>query len=264
MNFSYLVRWTAIMLLCFSSMSVRAFFNDDEARLSIKNLNTDLQNYQATQAQRIQALTDKIEQLKTVQQKQYIDVATKNDASVEIQRKLVGDLEHLEKKTDDQNSAIKTIVSEFQTELKSLQQKIQDPVQSFEVEGGIVKSTVEEIKLYRFGVEQFNASEFGLAANALKTFTALYPESMLLPNAYYWLGSSYYALGDCKNSIRMQSIVFERFPATGKSADALLNRATCHQELNELVNAKHTLNLLIEKYPNANAAVTAKQRLKSL
>ncbi len=233
MSFSYLVRWTVLIFLCFFGMSVRAFFNDDEARLSIKNLKIDLQNYQATQAERIQTLTDKIEQLKTVQQTQYIDVATKNDASIEIQRKLVGDLERLEKKVDDQNNATKKIVSELQTELKSLQQKNQDPAQNFEVEGGTVKSTAEEIKLYRFSIEQFNASEFGLAANALKTFTALYPESMLLPNAYYWLGSSYYALGDCKNSIRMQSIVFERFPTAGKSADALLNRATCHQELNE-------------------------------
>jgi TolA-binding protein len=57
-------------------------------------------------------------------------------------------------------------------------------------------------------------------------------------------------------------VVANKWPAHAKAPDALLNIATCQQELADAKGAKSTLEALLAKYPDSAAATTARQRLK--
>jgi len=52
-----------------------------------------------------------------------------------------------------------------------------------------------------------------------------------------------------------------QFPANPKVPDALLNIATSQFELNDAAGSRRTLEDLISKFPQSDAAIKAKQRL---
>jgi hypothetical protein len=60
----------------------------------------------------------------------------------------------------------------------------------------------------------------------------------LTPSAYYWLGNAHYSLRDCKKAIEAHRVVVNKWPANAKAPDALLNMATCQQELADAKGAR--------------------------
>lgn len=119
-----------------------------------------------------------------------------------------------------------------------------------------------ETREYEAALNLFRAGKVKEAASALESFVRSRPDSSLTPGAYYWLGNAYYSLRDCRKAIDAQRQVVGKWPGHAKAPDALLNVATCQQELGDLKGAKTSLETLVAKYPDTQAASTARQRLK--
>ena len=119
-----------------------------------------------------------------------------------------------------------------------------------------------EARQYEAALNLFRASKLKEAAAAFDAFARTHPDSSLTPSAYYWLGNAHYSLRDCKKAIEAHRVVVNKWPANAKAPDALLNMATCQQELADVKGAKSTLEALVAKYPESSAAATARQRLK--
>ena len=88
-----------------------------------------------------------------------------------------------------------------------------------------------------------------------------YPQSPLAPSAQYWVGNAYYARKDYRASIAAQRTLVSVYPSSNKVPDALLNIASAQSDLNDNAAARRTLEELISKYPQAEAALKARQRL---
>jgi TolA-binding protein len=58
--------------------------------------------------------------------------------------------------------------------------------------------------------------------------------------------------------------VIENYPKSGKAPDAMLNIASSQIEMAEVAAAKTTLQSLVTKYPNSDAADKARRRLANL
>lgn len=120
----------------------------------------------------------------------------------------------------------------------------------------------EEARAYEAALNLFKAGKYKDSAAAFESFGREHPDSDLAPSAQYWLGNSHYGLRDCKKAIEAQKVVIARWGSHPKAPDAMLNMATCQQELGDAKTAKQTLEMLVAKYPGSSAAATASQRLK--
>lgn len=122
----------------------------------------------------------------------------------------------------------------------------------------------KEITAYESALNQFKATKYIDSITAFNTFIKNYPQSSLLPNAYYWLGNAYYAQGDCKSAITTQKTITTKFAGHSKASDAWLAIATCQQEIGDKTAAKKSYQTIINNYENTTAAEKAQKRLDSL
>jgi tol-pal system protein YbgF len=102
------------------------------------------------------------------------------------------------------------------------------------------------------------------AAGQFQSFLQSYPDSRLAPNAWYWLGESYYATASYELALKSFGILLERFSDSGKAPDALLKSAYCHLEMKDTAQGKQQLERVIAQYPEHPVAELARSRLRGL
>lgn len=118
------------------------------------------------------------------------------------------------------------------------------------------------LKAYESALGLFKAGKYKEAAAAFDKFAKTYPDSEQAPAAQFWLGNSYYAVGDCKQVISSQQKLLAKWPKNGRAPDAMANIANCQAELGQKAESQKTLKDLVTKYPDSKAAGAAKQQLK--
>ena len=121
---------------------------------------------------------------------------------------------------------------------------------------------VRETKDYEAALNQFKAAKYKEAAWAFSAFVQKYPDSSLAPNAQFWLGNAWVAQRNCQKAIEAHSVLTTKFADSPKAADAWLAMANCQQEMGNAAAAKRSLESVVAKYPNSQAADTARDRLK--
>jgi len=115
--------------------------------------------------------------------------------------------------------------------------------------------------------QAFSALKDGRYAESARRFQAFieqYPTNDLTPNAYYWLGESYYVTQNYPISLDTFRKLLAQFPDSQKSPDALLKIGYCQYELKQWAQAEATLNQVLQKYPNTTVANLAQGRLRAL
>ena len=115
--------------------------------------------------------------------------------------------------------------------------------------------------------QAFNALKDGRYAESARRFQAFigaYPNSELTPNAYYWLGESYYVTQNYPISLDTFQKLLAQFPSSQKAPDALLKVGYCQYEMKQWDQAESTLNQVVQKYPDTTVARLAQGRLRAL
>lgn len=125
-------------------------------------------------------------------------------------------------------------------------------------------NSVEEQDAFDGAVDLYRQGRVQDAADSLRAFLTLYPNSALAPTAMFYLGSSQYASKDFRGSIKTLQDMVAKYPQHARAPDALLVVAGGQFELNDRAGTKVTLQQIVSKYGNSAAAQTAKQRLELL
>jgi tol-pal system protein YbgF len=115
--------------------------------------------------------------------------------------------------------------------------------------------------------QAFSALKDGRYAESARRFQAFidqYPGSELTPNAYYWLGESYYVTQNYPISLNTFQKLLAQFPNGQKAPDALLKVGYCQYEMKQWDQAEATLNQVLQRYPNTTVANLAQGRLRAL
>ena len=102
------------------------------------------------------------------------------------------------------------------------------------------------------------------ASRQFRQFIEKYPDHPLAPNAFYWLGESYYVTTNYKVALEAFQHLLSQFPQSEKAPDALLKVGYCQLELKQAPAAKATLESVVSKYPSSKAASLAKERLRRI
>jgi tol-pal system protein YbgF len=238
----------ALLLVTLGMQQVQAgMFDDEEARRQIHDLAIKTN-----------------ERIDTTAKAQF-DLINQIQALREESAKLRGQVETLTYELESAKKRQQDFYIDLDGRLRKLEpQPVAEakPGEEVKVPGKPVADASAEAHDYEAALNYFKTNKLKEAAAAFEAFTKNYPDSALAPSAQYWLGNAHYALHDCKKSIDAQRVVVAKWPVHAKAADAMINIATCQQELGDAKGAKSTLEAVLIKYPDSTAATTAKQRLK--
>lgn len=123
----------------------------------------------------------------------------------------------------------------------------------------------EDAKMaYETAFSALKDGRYAESARAFQTFIAQYPNDELTPNAYYWLGESYYVTQNYPVSLDTFRKLLSQFPNSQKAPDALLKVGYCQYEMKQWPAAQATLNQVLAQYPNTTVANLAQGRLRAL
>jgi len=114
---------------------------------------------------------------------------------------------------------------------------------------------------YQSALQDLRGGRYQEALVALGAFPKSYPNSLYLPNVYYWQGEAHYVLREFDEAIVAFDKVISSYPDSNKVSDALLKRGFSEFEAGNTSKAQASLNQVIEQYPDTSASRLAKVRL---
>jgi tol-pal system protein YbgF len=121
------------------------------------------------------------------------------------------------------------------------------------------EESIQSAYMKAFGL--FSANNFRAAAEAFEAFIASYPESEYAANARYWLAECYFSEERYKEAVVSFTNVLESKPSEKRGSDAMLKTGLSWYKLNDREKGDLTLRALIEKYPQSEAALQAREQL---
>jgi tol-pal system protein YbgF len=223
--------------------------DDDEARRAILDLRAKVDAITRDLTTRIDTKADKTATLDILNQQE--------QALAEVAR-LRGQIEVLANEISKVQASQRTLYTDLDARIKKLEPRAET------IDGETAQVLPSEKQAYDSAMDVFKTGDYVRAATSLQDFVKRYPNSAYAANAQYWLGNAYYAQRDYKNAIAAQEVVTTTYASSAKAPDAMLNIATSYTELKDKVKAKKALQTLIAKFPDSQAAQSAKDRLAAL
>src|SRR5690349_2771761 len=117
---------------------------------------------------------------------------------------------------------------------------------------------------YDAAFQALRGGDYAQASRGFRSFIQQYPDNALTPNAWYWLGESYYVTMNYPVALEAFQRLLSQFPQSEKAPDALLKVGYSQLELKQADAGKATLQQVASKYPNSRAASLAQERLRRL
>jgi tol-pal system protein YbgF len=117
---------------------------------------------------------------------------------------------------------------------------------------------------YDVAFKAIRAGDYVSSSRDFRGFIQKYPSDALTPNAYYWLGESYYATMNYQVALEAFQHLLSQFPQSEKAPDATLKLGYTQLELKQVPQAKATLTSVASKYPGSKAASLAQERLRQI
>ncbi|MDQ2780786.1 MAG: tol-pal system protein YbgF [Pseudomonadota bacterium] len=247
--------------LAFAGTAHAGLFDDDEARKAI----IDLRN-RATQLEtQGKARNDELATVNT----QLVDqVATMRRSLLELNNQIESLRGELAKLRGNDEQVLRD-VAEVQRKQQDLSQSIDDRLRKLEPSKVSVDSREfvagqDERKAYDDALETIRGGDFDQAVNKLQAFQKRYPQSGFMDSSRFWLGNALYGKRDYKEAISVFRGFVTASPDHPRAPEALLALANSQAEMKDAKAARKTIDELLKRYPESEAAKTGKQRLASI
>ncbi len=243
-----------MMLGLFSISSQAAIFADDEARKFI------LEHKKQTEASILKIENTNEEQKKEIERiiNNQLDFQNENQSLIQKINKINGDIEQQTHQIEQLKKRQTDLYKDLDSRLVKIEQSI------MEEKKAASEKEEQENKAFQDGLDKFKDSKTKEASWAFSSFIQKYPNSPKIPNALFWLGNSFYALGTCEKSLQSYERLIKQYPTFEKNADSMIIMSSCYQELKKDKQYKEILEDVIREYPNTESAKEAKSRLSKL
>lgn len=117
---------------------------------------------------------------------------------------------------------------------------------------------------YKAAFDAMRGEHYADSASQFNAFVQQYPDSPLVPNAWYWMGESYYVTQNYQFALKAFQTLVDRYPGSAKAVGALLKIGYCQDGLRQREAARATLRQVIAKYPGSDEANQAQGRLRAM
>ena len=229
-----------------------ALFEDADARREIIKLRKQIEEISSKIDSRAPLLEQKADK------KSLIDLIGDIEKLRSEIAALRGQLEVLSNELSNAQKRQKDFYNDLDQRLRKLEP------QRLSIDGRDVEVDKAEQAAFDKALAEFKAGNHQASNQSFSAFLQRYPESGYLPQAYFWLGSTFFAQQECSKAIPAYQTVTTRFPNSQKAPEALLNIASCQLDLKDKGGARETLEQLLKKYPSSTAAGMGKERLAEL
>ena len=122
----------------------------------------------------------------------------------------------------------------------------------------------EEKNSYTAAYLALKSGRYDKAAEGFRHLLKKFPKGEYADQAWYWLGESYYAQHNIKQTIHAFETVVRHYPKSPKHAAALLKLGLVYQDAARTKNATSTWQRLIREHPDSAAAEQARRQLKNI
>jgi len=116
---------------------------------------------------------------------------------------------------------------------------------------------------YKGSLNEYYAKRYESAIGGFTEVLTVAPNSPLADNAQYWIGESYYSMGNYEKAVEAFGKVFD-FPESNKIADAHLKIGLTYNKMGNKNSAREELHAVVVNYPDSDASKIAAQYLSKL
>lgn len=131
-------------------------------------------------------------------------------------------------------------------------------------DAGAMARTADERGSYDAAFSALKAGQYADSAQLFQSFLQAYPNGAYAPNAYYWLGESYYVTQNYELAQQQFQALIDRYPTHDKAPGALLKLGLSQYGQKQIDAAEKTLAEVSTRYPGTDAARTAEDRLRAI
>jgi len=258
-------RWTATLAVAAIAAGATfpahaGLFDDDEARVRIERLRSDL----TEQGKRLDA---RLEAAAANTSRSQIDLANQIEQIKGDMAKVRGQIEVLTYELEATQKRQKDFYVDLDNRLRKLETAA--AAAAAEVKPAAAApgdaapaDPAAEMRDYETALTLFKSAKYRDALAAFLGFIRSYGNSSLLANAHYWAASAHFQLREYPKAAELFARVSAAWPNDARAPDALLGQANSQQEGGDLKGARKTLEQLVDRYPTSTAAQTARQQLK--
>ncbi len=125
-------------------------------------------------------------------------------------------------------------------------------------------TTLSPQEAYNLAYSDFVKGNYDLALLGFQNFIQQFQNSVLMANALYWLGESYFNKKEFPKAIETFDRVARDYPKHDKTPGSILKEGYAYFELVEKLRGKSYLKKVIEQYPRSNEAQLAKEKLTTI
>lgn len=239
-------RFLLLLGCLFVTPASAGLFSDDEARQQIQQLEERVRSLEASEKKQTQSMLELMSQIDALNL-QIRQLRGQNE-------ELAHGLQEAERREKDFYVDLDSRLRRFETAAPALETpaaaKTSDP-----------EDPIAENRAYESAYKSYKEGTPASGAKAFQDFIQVYPHSVHVPNASYWLGSALLKLKDYEGALATFEDLLKVYPATPRAPEALLQIAECQAKLKKTDASKQTLKQVIAKYPGTEAAATAKKLL---
>lgn len=129
---------------------------------------------------------------------------------------------------------------------------------------GLSVDPAGEESAYGIAFDALKQKDYVESARLFKSFIDTYPQAQLAPNAWYWLGESYYVTQNYEIALQSFQGLLSQFPDSSKVPDGMLKLGYCQLQLGQKDRARDTFNEVLRLYPMSDAARFAQSQLRAI
>ena len=173
----------------------------------------------------------------------------------------------LASRVDEHGDALNKLAQQLQNPrtVSSVQGPVPDGLPNAGAAGKLAtEQTVSPESVYEHAYQEFQQNQYENALASFRSFLSQYPDSILVPNAHFWIAECYVKKRDYPRSLTAYEEVIQNHPRSGKASIALYRKALVLLELNDKPAAKTVLKKLLADYPKSEESKQARTKLASL
>jgi tol-pal system protein YbgF len=119
-------------------------------------------------------------------------------------------------------------------------------------------------ELYDKGLALYRSKAYPQARRHLVAFLSLYPDHRLAVNAQYWIGETYYSVGEFVLALGAFEAVVQNYPKGSKVPDGMLKIGLTELNLGRKIKAMEHLRECVARFPRSKPASIARRYLARL
>lgn len=127
-----------------------------------------------------------------------------------------------------------------------------------------IPASNQEYEEYQGLLLLMNSRDYRAAASGFLGFLKKHPASPYAPNALFWAGESFYAMGDYARAIKEYQNLVDKYPQDERVKAAIYKQGMGFSRLNKNDQAKLFFQKVLAEYPNTAEAAKAQARLHYL